>query len=317
MVQPVVAAEFTVRPFLIDEVVEPRGLITKNITLTNDTGHQLTIYASVNEIALDSNGEIKEFVTPVMTDRTNTVTSWIEITRGRTELMPGETKEVPVTFRIHPNPEPGEYQAFIGFANVTKKHEAQQKTLAGDAQGVIVKLTVEDSSEEFLRVSAFLVDRFIARENQRTFEVKVQNMGDTTEIPGGEVIFFNSTGEEVGAVQLNEAGVKIGPGETQILTADVPFYNKLGRYKANLSLQYGEKQRAFVHDSVQFFMMPYHMMLALLAAMMLVGLVIALLLRNMFKEYQEDAEGTELPFYVREGHEPNPKDHDIDLSKKD
>ena len=92
--------------FLIDETYQPRDSEVKTITLTSDyPSRKAVLYATVNEITADSEGEIKEFVTPVMTDRTNTVTSWAEITRGRIELMPGEKIEVPSN-QIHPYAEP-------------------------------------------------------------------------------------------------------------------------------------------------------------------------------------------------------------------
>lgn len=313
---PVLAADYTVAPLLIDDTVEPRGIITRQITLTNTTNKKLNLYASVNEISIDDTGGFKEFVTPVMTDRTNTVTSWIEISRGRIELFPGETTQIPVTFRIHPNPEPGEYHAFVGFGSASKRYIAQKQVIDGDAPGVVVKLTIEDQSEEFIRISGFLINRFITNESQRVFNVEVQNLGDVPEIPQGEVIFYNSTGEEIGSVPINEKSETIQPGETGVLQAKVPFFNELGRYKANISLEYGKNQNANVYDSTQFYMMPLLLLMIIFAGIFLVVSVVGILLWRSLHEEEDDIDGTELPFYVRDGHDPNPKHHDIDLSKK-
>jgi hypothetical protein len=119
------AAGFTVSPVLLDLEVSARDVVTKDITITNSSEAKQFIYATVNEILIDEGGEIKEFVSPVMTDRSNTVTSWIEISRGRLELEPGEQKTVPLTIRVSPSAEPGNYHAFVGFVATNKQYIAE------------------------------------------------------------------------------------------------------------------------------------------------------------------------------------------------
>lgn len=313
---PAEAANLSIRPFLIDESVEARDIVTHDVTLTNESGNKMNVYAAVNEISVDNDGDIKEFVSPVMTDRTTTVTSWIEITRGRITLEPFETKTVPLTFRINPQALPGEYHAFVSFYPTQKAHLAEQAALAGNADGVIVKLTIEDKSEEFLRVSSFIINRFVISKEHRDVKIEVENLGDTAEVPTGEIAFYNSLGEEVTTVKLNESSVEIPPGEKKLISATIPFYNELGRYKANLTMQYGTKQRANIYDSTQFFMMPFHIMILIVFAIVVLSLLIAWLMHRSFKEREIEEDSVELPLYVRDGHEPNPKDHDIDLSAK-
>ncbi len=310
------AADIEIRPFLIDKIVEPRDIVSEDIVLTNKTDRKLNIYSTVNEITVSAEGDIKEFVSPVMTDRTNTITSWVEIKRGRITLEVGESTTIPLTLRIHPQATAGEYHAFIGFYPTQKAHEAEAAAMSGDADGVIAKLTIEDKSEAFVRITSYLIDRFVIRDNQRQVSIEVENLGDTSEIPKGEIVFFNSVGEEVTAVPVNQEGVTIEPGAKTILTAPIPFDDELGRYKANISLQYGSKQRATIYDSAQFFMMPIHIMVIILVSIVALSFLIVWLLRRSLKEPTDDTHGVELPFYIKDGHEPKPKEHDIDLSKK-
>src|SRR6056297_927768 len=84
------ASEITVRPFLIDETMLPRDSVMHPIRLTSDYDTRKSIvYATVNEIRVGPEGDIKSFVTPVETDRSRTITSWVEITRGRIEVPAG------------------------------------------------------------------------------------------------------------------------------------------------------------------------------------------------------------------------------------
>lgn len=314
---PVFADTISIRPFLIDHNVEPRDIIADEIVLTNETDSKKIVFATVNEISVDNDGVIKEFITPVMTDRTNTVTSWVEITRGRIELEPRETRSIPITFRIHPYAEPGDYHAFIGFVPASKRPVAEATALAGDADGVVVKLTYEDEAEELLHISSFVVSRFVFGEDGRDVSIEVENNGEVTAVPEGEIIFYNSRGEEVSATIANEDNIAIPPGETKILTAHIPFYNELGRYKANVSLEYGERQRATVFDTAQFYMLPkYLIFVAFLFILLLSLLITHLLRRNMYDDAYEGGDGGDLPLYIRTDKKSESKDHDITLTNE-
>lgn len=310
------AANLDIRPFLIDEVVEPRQYLSEQVTLVNNKPHKVYVYATVNEITVDNEGEIKEFVSPIMTDRTNTATSWVEITRGRIELEPGESQTVDLGFRIHPSAEPGEYHMFIGFGSASKRHEVETAAMAGDLDGVLVKLTIEDESVEYLRIAGFQVERFVTNDESRKVQIELENLGDVDATPAGEIIFFTSNGEEMDAIEVNAESLIVPPGETVTITSEIPFSNQLGRFKANLALQYGEKQKASLYDTTQFFMMPLHIIILMLLVAVLLALLIFFLLHRALQYKEDHEEGIELPFMVKDGHDAEPKDHDIDLSKK-
>lgn len=313
----VFGGEYSVRPFLIDKVMEARDVQTETILLSNDsTYRKYIVYATVNEISIDKTGEIKTFVSPVMTDRTNTVTSWIEVTRGRIEIPPGEQREVPITFRIGPKVEPGEYHAFVGFVPASNRPTAENIAMAGDADGVVVKITIGDDREDSMRVGSFLIDRFVTGDDDsRKIEIEVENAGDITSAPTGEIVFYDSRGVEVAAVPVNTEGAVVNVGETAVLTAQVPVEASFGKYKANLTLKYGENQRAALYDTTFFYMMPLHIIILMFAGILFVALVAAMLFRRAYLQDDFHDDGHEVTMYVRDGHDAKPMDHDIDLKK--
>ena len=309
------AGGIDVRPFLFDVEMVPRESKTQSITLQNNyPTRKAVLYATVNEISLDSVGEIKQFVSPVMTDRTNTVTSWIEINRGRLEVMPGESLEVPLTIKVHPYAEPGSYHVFIGLVEASKRHVAEAVAMSGDANGVIVKIVIADERKDSMRISRFLIDRFVVGEDSKHISVEVENMGDLPSAPFGEIIFYDSRGVEVDNVVL-QSTEQINPGESAIIDAAVPLASTLGRFKANVSLSYGENQSASLYDTTYFYMMPWNILLMIIGAMIVVSLLVTLLLRRALTARDEHEDGDEVVMYVKDGHDPKPKDHDIDLKK--
>ena len=313
------ASEIVVRPFLIDAQLEPRESYEDTIVLKNNyPTRKAVLFATVNEISVDSVGEIKEFVSPVMTDRTNTVTSWVEITRGRIEIVPGEITEVPLTVRVHPQAQPGEYYVFIGMVEAAKRPVAEAIALSGKADGVILKVVVEDNRTDSMRIGSFLIDRFVTGEDSRVIEIEVENSGELESTPAGEIVFYDSRGAEVSSVPVNTQGVVVGPGETKIIETNVPLENTFGRYKANVSLEYGANQRASLYDTTYFYMIPMQFLIVGLVGILVVSLLITLLFRRMLHthEYGYDEAGDDVTMYIKDGHEPNPKDHDIDLKNK-
>ncbi|MCA9342329.1 hypothetical protein KC945_02905 [Candidatus Saccharibacteria bacterium] len=310
------AEELTIRPFLIEETLTARDVVARDITLHNGfTNKKLNVYATVNAITMDDVGEIQEFKSPVMTDRTDNATSWIEITRGRISIMPDETVTVPLIIRTHPEAVPGTYYVFLGFVATQKRDIAEATALRGDANGVIVKITIADKREETLRLQKFSIDRIVFGKSSRTATIELQNLGDLPTEPKGEVIFYNSSGEEVGSSIVSTDGNPIAVGSTAALSVPVPLASSIGRFKANVSLEYGSKQTASLYDSTTFYLMPPYILLLLFVGVLIVSLLLVFSLRRAFGERYEDDDDS-VALYVREGHDPNPQDHDIDLKNK-
>ena len=53
------AADILIAPPLIDLELQPRDIVTKDITIKNLTNRKIYVYATVNEIAVDDTGNIK------------------------------------------------------------------------------------------------------------------------------------------------------------------------------------------------------------------------------------------------------------------
>jgi len=312
----VFASEIAIRPFLIDLTMVPRETISETIVLTSEYPTRKSIlYATVNEISVGTDGSIKEFMSPVMTDRTNTVTSWIEISRGRIELPPGETKEIPLSVKVHPFAEPGEYHVFIGFVETKKRDAAEQIALSGDADGVIMKITITDERVDSMRISSMVVDRLVTNSKHQQVSITVENSGEMESAPTGEVIFYNRRGYEVAALPVNTVGETVPAGSSKTFAVPVPTNVEIGRFKANANLLYGEKQQASLFDSVGFYKFPViYMYIAIGFLLFLLFLLFYLFRKNNQTAFIAEA-GDDVSVFIRDGHNPVPKDHDIDLSK--
>lgn len=306
------ASAYTISPMVIDIDVTKRDLMTRDITISNVGGGPARIYPTVNEISVDENGEIKAFEQAVTVDRTDTVTSWLEISRGRITLAPDETKVVPLTIRINPNAKAGEYHAFIGFPSAADKTEANQKSMAGNAPGTIVRFSIGKDRTEFLKLNRFSIDRFVTDLAKPVLAYDITNSGQSELVPRGEVIFYDTRGNEVGAVPINPEASQIEPSDLKAFTSALPEDLKAGKYKAFMSLEYGTEQLASLTDTTFFYVMPLSTMLMIFGGVLIFALLLTVFIyRRMSIPVHHD--GTEdVFFYYREG-TSEAKDHDIDL----
>jgi hypothetical protein len=307
------ASGFSVSPLIIEYASEERDIINRDLTITNSTDKPIRLYASVHQIEVGDQTEVKDFVTPSMTDRATDITSWISITRARLELKPQGTLTVPLTIRVHPSTPPGTYHALIGFASGPNRDEIEKKVKAGDAASVILKITIAENTREQIHIASFAADRFSVKPESNDFSFTVENTGDVPLTPQGEIIIYDTTGKELTAVPANSAGITIAPGERTVITEPLPFINRIGRNKAYLSLTYGQNSAA-VFDTAFYYSMPWYYLAGLFTILTLFLSFIAYAFRRAFSGGPlDDDRMYDVPVFVRDARDHTEYDHDLDL----
>jgi len=309
-------AEYSVSPLIIDIEADPHDTFTETLSLQNFDDRPLRLYASVNEITLGEGSEIKSFVPASMGDRTTSVTSWIEISRARIDLAPGEAKDLPLTIRVNQNTPPGTYHAFVGFGSGSNRDIAQAKVLEGQGMGAVVRIVVGGKQEEFLRLVSFTTDRFSVTPDKGQITYVLENTGDVPLSPTGDVIIYDSRGRELTSISLvDEAVPSIAPGEKLTYTKNLPYMNRLGKNKAYLSLEYGIQNRAALYDTNFYYSVPwfYLVIIMILLAIVLAVLVILIRRGSSRGSYVEEQEAQDVPMFVGKKREHNEYDHDINL----
>lgn len=312
------AANFTVSPILVDVEAEARDAFVRDITITSNHGTHQRLYASVHEITLGEDSEIKSFVPASMSDRSVAVTSWIEITRARIDLQPGDSTTLPLTVRVNHDTPAGLYHAYIGFAQGRNRDEAEAKVLAGEGIGVIIRIAVGGTQEEALRLTSFTTDRFSLLPGDGLVTYTLENSGDVPLAPEGDIIIYDSRGRELTSLTLNDEGeaVVIAPGEKHEFTEVIPFIERLGRHKAYLSVEYGVENRAAVYDTNFYYSIPWYYLLiiGLLLFTFLISMILLARRSSGGVEYLEP-DAHDVPLYVGRVRDHSEYEHDINLKK--
>ncbi len=312
--QFVLANSYSVTPLVIERDVSARDMLEETIKVTNTGTVPVKLFPSVNAITLGEDGSIEEFISPVMTDQTTNVASWLAISRARIELAPGETKRIPLSITVNPQAVPGEYYALIGFGSGDKRDEAEAMVMAGRAPGVTVRLAIADKKNEYLRLHSFVVDRFVTNPEESLVRYELENIGDTAITPKGEIIIYDVRGKEVGAVTVNGAGEVLEPSTRREFTATLPSTGIYGRHKAFLNLEYGSTQRANLYDTTFFTVVPILYIVIAFGVLLFTTLILTLL--YIFKQRRHHhIDDESVAMYIRDGVHSDLKDHDINLKR--
>ncbi len=313
------APNYSVTPRVIDVDATARDILTETITIENNASHVLNVFPSVNEISLAEGGDITAFQGPTMVERAETVTAWLEITRGEQNLKPGERREIPLTIRIHPNALPGEYHALIGFGNGKNRIEAEKLVKNGQAPGVVVTIRIADTRVEIIDLERFTIEKYVTSEDNTAIEYTLVNPGELSVVPIGEIIFYDTNGKELTAIDANPDMISLQPGEEITLTRTVPTKGLIGKNKAFLNIKYGQGQAASVYDTVFFYVIPWKLLLLIFAFLILFAILITLYLHRKYElsgsGYILDDEPQHVGFKVKEGISDD-QHHDINLKPK-
>lgn len=315
------AGSVSVTPLIIDHTTEARDILSDSITIKNNHSTHLRAYASVHEIELDGNNEIKAFVPASMSDRTESITSWIEISRARIDLQPGEEKVLPLTIRINPNAKSGEYHAYIGFGIGPNQDEAEKKVMENQAAGVIIRVSINDKQVELLRLNGFKAKPLVLENTDSNFTFTLENLGELPQTPSGEIIIYDSRGNELTSVQVNKENKSIGPNEKVEFSAPIPEIDRFGKNKAYLSLTYGNENLASLYDINFYYSIPKLHLIVILTVLIIIPLLLTLALRRLIRPSNyyitSNDEAVEVPLFVRKHHEHEEYEHDINLKKND
>jgi hypothetical protein len=319
LVAPALAA-VSVSPRLVDETLAPRDQTQTVIVLENPTEKPTRVFASVNPITLTDGGSISSFIPASLSDGRTSVTSWLAIDRGRIELPSGASTTIPLTIKIHPAAVAGLYHAFIGFGGGTNRDEAEAEVLSGGAPGVIVRILITDERSTNLKLSGFTAKRLLLGESADALTYTLTNAGELPLSPTGEIVLFNTRGEEIINLPLSESAVMIPPGETISLSLPLTTAGLFGRYKALLTVRYGETQTATLTDTAFFYAAPLPYLGGLFALLFGLSFWLMWLGRHWYRRTRETSEhdGAVLPLYVgRTDSRFLPHERDITLTKKD
>jgi hypothetical protein len=269
---------FSVSPHIFDEKAKQRDILKETIGVMNNADHSINLYAFVNNV--DPTAGVEDFESASDADLGKSLANWIEISRGAIDLMPGEKREIPLLIQINLRATAGMYHAFISFGEGSTRVEAEKKLKEGST--VAINVEILDDAKEALELKSFVSSNTFVTGKKASFKYDIQNIGNRPLSPKGQVRIFNRSGEEVAALDVNQQGMTIEPDISGQLASAWDAGSRFGRYKAMLDVEYGDKQRGTLQDTVFFWLIPWKEMLAVFLSLGVVFLSLTMYWYNNY-----------------------------------
>ena len=181
----------TVMPVVFDEKGKARDIINETITLSNTSTYPLELYSSVNDVN-DATGQQPFQYAQNSSGLSDSLSNWIELTRGVIDLAPGEVKSVPFVITINENAVPNMYHANITFGEGNTRDQAQA---AAPLATVSVNLEVDADIKIAMQLNKFTSDNIVFTGDDVLFNYQLQNIGNQVVQPEGEIDIYDRNGQ--------------------------------------------------------------------------------------------------------------------------
>ena len=272
-------SDIAVTPAVIDLKGKTRDIIKESIIITNTSDHQITLFPSVEDINVQSGSQTFTYAQS-SGGLSDSLSNWIELSRGVVTLGPGEQREVPFVITVNENAISNIYHSAITFSDGDTRTEAEAKA---PLTTVTVNLEVQADIKEEMQLAKFTSDNIVFSGDDVLFKYQLQNIGNQDLNPTGEISIYDRNGQEVASVDVNKEGKTISPNQLSQLASVWSAANGFGKFKAMLTVKYGASQTASVQDTVFFWIVPWKQILELFA----VSLVAIVLLGLYFHRFLE------------------------------
>jgi len=266
----------TILPAVIDGTGVTNDILNYTLTITNTSGKQENIFATVGELTPSGT---QVFANPSMEDRATLLADWLSVSRGSILLHPGESTTTPVQVQISPYAVAGDYHAVVLLVQGDTRDEAEHDLIG--APQALINISVTSDLVASLRVDSFSSGKSFYTSFPVTFNYTVENTGQVSSAPSGQVMFYDRSGHELGSVDANPNGLIIAPGQKQSFTAEWQNGGELGQYKAVLDLTYGSGSDR-LDNTALVWVLPWKKILAIFAMLFILTIIVALLLHREY-----------------------------------
>lgn len=282
-----VGLSLSVTPTLFQMSAIPQQSWSSGVKVINNNKHPITVYAQVVNFAPQGEAGEGKFL-PVFEKATEgtTLAEWITLSKDPITIAPEQSYTIPFSVHVPGNAAPGGHFAAILIG-----------TKPPDVAGAVKVATSQIvTSLFFVRIAGDVVENGVVREFRTThsfvdtphadFEVRFENKGNVHIQPQGEIVITNMWGKERGIIPINQQTHFGNVLPKSIRKFDFSWtgeesFSDIGRYKAILTLAYGEDERKFETSITYFYVVPVK------ATLIVLGILLAfiLLVRWSIKVY--------------------------------
>lgn len=294
---------FSITPPLVNINLSPRDEVATKIKVVNNTGRALHVYAEVVDFRDSGNGQIEFLNDPGIKDDPGAVnvylSRWITLAKQDLELSPFGSEEIPFVISVPEGANPGGHYAaiLIGPNSPEDKAEGSVVKIASKISSLILARVAGDVQEKG-SIREFSVDKRFSGSADINFSVRFQNQGNIHLRPHGSIKVVDMFGKDKGKpidFNSNKDFGNVLPGGdrewTDLKWQDEQFF-LFNRYKAELSVSFGEESKQTDTRYVFFWVVDWKWLiislLSLITFLVLLLLIVRIYVRQSVKNLQRE-----------------------------
>lgn len=285
----------SITPPLVKVNVDPGDTWTSFHKVVNNNPTELTVYAQVLDFKSKDKGGV-QFL-PKIEGADYLLSNWIDISLEPFTIPAYKSIEIPFTVTVPKDAAPGGHYAAIlaGTRPLNEKIEGSGIKVSSMVSSLIL-LNVQGEVIESGDISEFSTPQSLYKKAEVDFTLGFKNTGNVHIQPQGNIKIYNFLGKERGSIEINQK-TEFGnilpessrkwdftwKGEDSIL--------EIGRYKAQLSLEFGEDAVKTVNKIIYFWVIPLKLAIGVLGGFFIFFIIlfiaIKIYIRKAIRRVQE------------------------------
>ncbi len=283
------SAGLQISPLIVEKRADPGAVLREELVITNLGENEVVAFPEAREIVgTNTRGQ------PIFGKQKESfgLPAWIYFEEKEIYLKSGERRSLQAEIRIPENASPGGH-----FAGIIFKKEADEvvETGAGVGYGVgtIVSIRVSGEVAEEAEIESFTTEKGVYEKPEIKFIALVKNRGSVLIRPIGFIDIEGPGGQKV-SLEVNPEAGGVFPGGERLF--EVVWKGKKmawGKYRAIISMVYGEDGRKTISDATEFWILPVKGISGVAGGIvaMLLGVIfgVRLYIRKKVREIEEAA----------------------------
>jgi len=241
----------TIRPPLVKVNMNPGESWSSTIQVVNNNPMPVAVLPIVKDYISNESGAIKFIDQEDMDSDVKSryfLSEWIAIDPQSIEIPAGKSVEIPYSIMLPADISPGGHYAAILIGTMPTDEIQGTGISVSSMMASLLMLRVKGEIVEKARILDFSSDKALYQNPSLNFKVNFENLGNIHLQPQGDIRIFDMFGKARGIIAINQnsdAG-NVFPESSRMWSfnwSDKPGLSKMGRYKAVLSLTYGQEAR--------------------------------------------------------------------------
>jgi hypothetical protein len=282
------------QPATIEQKINPGESFSSKIRITNLSSRSETYNIFVDDIdGIAGNGQ------PIFSDNhTQTgyeLSTWVKLSKNSITLPSGAALDVLFTVVAPKDANPGSHFGAI-FASVEPGAANENGATVGYRVGTIISLHVSGEVTETADIRSFSSGKRLYGKPEASFEIVVENSGNTIVRPRGPLTIEDGGGKNVGTVMINNDAAAVLPNTKRTFSVswnDEAF--RFGKYTAVASLGYGLDAQRTISASLSFWVLPMNVLGPLVGGLALFSLLLVVGVRMYIRKKMREAGVTSAP----------------------